>query len=130
MKQIIYTLLAGTVLVFSGCGKDDDDNATPSGSREREVEYRVTSPTSGAKMNILYTNETGGFTDLKNVELPKTYKFKRTLKVGDAVNFLAQLQGAGSSSEITGTILLDGTQVKTETGRGNSAQVNIVYVIQ
>lgn len=129
MKKLAYLLLTGSVLAFTGCSKDDDDSK-PAGPREREVEYRISTPTSGATADIIYANETGGTTILDNVALPKTYKFKRTLKQGEAVNFLAQLDGATASSEITGTILLDGTQVKTETGRGNSAQVNIVYVIQ
>lgn len=129
MKQTTIALLAGLALTFTSC-KKDTDSTSPSGAREREVEYRVSSPTSGLTADVIYGNETGGNTTENNVSLPKSYKFKRTLKPGDNVVILAQLKGATASSEITGTILLDGKQVASETGRGSSAQAVPVYVVQ
>lgn len=129
MKQFAYALLTGLTLAFAGCKKDDDDN-TPSGPREREVEYRVTSPNTGVTADITYTNETGAFTTEDPATLPKTYKFKRTLKSGDGISCSVTLNSSASNNEATVTILLDGQQVATQTGRGGVAYVSLVHVIR
>jgi hypothetical protein len=125
MKQTILFLFASMTLAFAGCSDDDDD-----GPRERDVEYRITTPTAGATADIVYSNQTGGTTILEDVSLPVTYRFKRRLVTNDAVNILASMNNATATSEITGTILLDNQQVQTETGRGSTAQVNLVYIVR
>lgn len=93
------------------------------------MEYRVSSSTAPLSDYISYDNESGGTTTLNNVSLPATYRFKRTMKQGDHVGLLASLNGGTSASEITATILLDGREVRKETGRGADAQAVPVYVI-
>lgn len=122
--------LFGLLLTASvvSCSKDDD--STPAtGSKEYQVEYKVTSSTNAQADGIIYANETGGNTQLSNVVLPKTYSFKRTMKQGDALSILADIDGGTANSEITASIMLDGKEVKKETGRGESAQAVPVYVI-
>ncbi|QNE42263.1 hypothetical protein F1C16_21800 (plasmid) [Hymenobacter sp. NBH84] len=126
MKRLAYLLLNCAALVFSaGCSKDD---TIPSGPKEYQVEYKVTS--NAAQSDYLsYTNESGGNTTLNNTPLPASYRFKRTLKQGDNLTILASIDGGSASSEITCAILLDGQEVKRETGRGVDAQAVPVYVI-
>ncbi|MBD2769350.1 hypothetical protein IC235_15790 [Hymenobacter sp. BT664] len=127
MKRLTYLLLSGFTLAFAvSCSKDD---ATPAGAREYQVEYRISSTTAPASDYISYDNESGGTTTMNNVPLPATYRFKRTMKQGDHVGLLASLDGGTATSEITASILLDGREVKKETGRGADAQAVPVYVI-
>ena len=125
MKQLTYLLLSCAALVAS-CSKDND--ATPSGPKEYQVEYKVTSnaPTSDY---LSYTNESGGNTTLSNTPLPVSYKLKRTMKQGDNLTILASIAGGTAASEITCVILLDGKEVKKATGRGVDAQAVPVYVV-
>ncbi|MCC2548516.1 hypothetical protein LJY25_18860 [Hymenobacter sp. BT175] len=125
MKRFAYLLLSCASLATS-CSKDND--ATPSGPKEYQVEYKVTSnaPTSDY---LSYTNESGGNTTLSNTPLPVSYKFKRTMKQGDNLTILASIDGGTAASEITCAILLDGKEVKKATGRGVDAQAVPVYVI-
>ena len=51
------------------------------------------------------------------------------MKQGDHLSLLASLDGGTAASEITASILLDGREVKKETGRGADAQAVPVYVI-
>ncbi|MBC6609069.1 hypothetical protein H8B13_19780 [Hymenobacter sp. BT188] len=125
MKRLAYLLLSGATLATASCSKDD---ATPTGPKEYQVEYRVSSPTAPVSEYISYDNESGG-TTLNNVALPATYRFKRTMKKGDHLSMLASLDGGTATSEITVAILLDGREVKKETGRGTDAQAVPVYVI-
>ncbi|MCB2411108.1 hypothetical protein [Hymenobacter lucidus] len=127
MKRLTYLLLSGLTLAsMAGCSKDD---AIPAGPKEYQVEYRISSTTAPSSDYISYDNESGGSTTLNNVPLPANYRFKRTMKQGDHVGLLASLDGGTSTSEITATILLDGREVKKETGRGADAQAVPVYVI-
>ncbi|GAB3879412.1 hypothetical protein GCM10028824_42830 [Hymenobacter segetis] len=127
MKRLAYLLLSGlTLATMSSCSKDD---ATPAGPREYQVEYRISSPTAPQSDYLSYDNESGGTTTLSNIPLPATYRFKRTLKQGDHLSLLASLDGGTAASEITAAILLDGREVRKETGRGAGAQAVPVYVI-
>ncbi|HLK96196.1 MAG TPA: hypothetical protein VK364_00370 [Hymenobacter sp.] len=129
MKRLAFLLLTCSVLATStSCSKDSDDAVAPTGPREYEVEYRVTSTASEANF-IAYTNESGGTSTFNNVALPVTYKFKRTMRLGDNVTILAGIDGGTPASEVTCAILLDGREVKRETGRGASAQAVPVWVI-
>lgn len=127
MKRLTYLLLSGlTLATAASCSKDD---ATPTGPKEYQVEYRISSTTAPASDYISYDNESGGTTTLNNVPLPAIYRFKRTMKQGDHVGLLASLDGGTAASEITASILLDGREVKKETGLGAEAQALPVYVI-
>ncbi|MBC6992173.1 hypothetical protein [Hymenobacter sp. BT491] len=126
MKRLTYLLLSGLTLATAGCSKD---GATPTGTKEYQVEYRISSTTAHLSDYISYDNESGGTTTLSNVPLPATYRFKRTMKQGDHLSLLASLDGGTAASEITAAILLDGREVKKETGRGADAQAVPVYVI-
>jgi hypothetical protein len=110
MKRMAYLLLSGlTLAAAAGCSKDD---AKPTGPKEYQVEYRISSTTAPTSDYISYDNESGGTTTLGNVPLPATYRFKRTMKQGDHVGLLASLDGGTAASEITASILLDGQEVK------------------
>lgn len=125
MKRLAYLLLSCAALATS-CSKDND--AAPSGPKEYQVEYKVTS-NAPASNYLSYTNESGGSTTLSNTPLPVSYKFKRNMKQGDNLTILASIDGGTAASEITCSILLDGKEVKKETGRGVDAQAVPVYVI-
>ncbi|KUG07270.1 MmpS family transport accessory protein [Solirubrum puertoriconensis] len=128
MKQLTRVLIGSFCLAAAaGCAKED--NSKPTGPKEYQVEYRISSPSATTANFVLYGNETGGNTQLSNVALPATYTFKRTMKYGDAVNVLANLNTNSATAEITTVILLDGQEKKRETGRGNNAQANTVFVI-
>ncbi|UOQ75232.1 hypothetical protein [Hymenobacter cellulosilyticus] len=127
MKRLATLLLSCAALATaSNCAKDD---ATPTGPKEYQVEYRISSTTVQASDYISYDNESGGTTTVNNVPLPASYRFKRTMKQGDHLSLLASLNGGTAASEITAAILLDGKEVKKETGRGTNAQAVPVYVI-
>ena len=125
MKRLAYILLSCAALATS-CSKDND--ATPSGPKEYQVEYKVTSNALESDY-ISYTNESGGNTTLATTALPASYKFKRTMKQGDNLTILASIDGGTAASEITCAILLDGREVKKATGRGVDAQAVPVYVV-
>ena len=71
MKRIAYLLLSCAALVTApSCSKDND--ASPSGPKEYQVEYKVTS-SAPASDYLSYTNESGGTTTLSNTPLPASY---------------------------------------------------------
>jgi hypothetical protein len=129
MKKYLLTLLALPFLAAS-CSKSDKDDPTPStGPREYQVEYRVTA-TNATSAQIIYRDETGTEKTDGTQTLPKTYSFKRTMGPSEPVSCGAFLSGsAPANATITSTILIDGKQVKTETGTGASAQAIPVYLI-
>jgi hypothetical protein len=127
MKRLTYLLLSSLTLASAAsCSKDD---AIPNGPKEYQVEYRISSTTAPLSDYISYDNESGDTTTVNNVPLPSTYRFKRTMKRGDHLSLLASIDGGTAASEITAAILLDGREVKKETGRGADAQAVPVYVI-
>ena len=127
MKRLATLVLSCAALATaSSCSKDD---ATPTGPKEYQVEYRISSTTAPASDYISYDNESGGTTTVNNVPLPATYRFKRTMKQGAHLSLLASLDGGTAASEITAAILLDGREVKKQTGRGANAQAAPVYVL-
>ena len=136
MKKTYFltTLAALATALLSGCSKTNDPMpvaSTASAPKSYQVEYRVSSTTSKEATYFAYTNETGGTTTLTTLALPATLTFKRTMKLGDHVSFLAELPSTSpATAEITGVILLDGQQVVTDTGRGAGAVANVVYVIR
>lgn len=133
MKNIFSLAVMATICtsLMSGCGKSGNPTPTPtSAAASYQVEYRVSSTTATNATYFAYTNETGGTTTLTTLTLPGSVAFKRTMKTGDHVDFLASLpNSSAATSDITGVILLNGQQVAAGTGRGAGAQANIVYVI-
>jgi len=131
MKRLAYLLLSCATLVATSCSKDD--TATPNNIQPKDykVEYRVSSTTNAEADYISYTNATGGTSDLRNVPLPASYSFTRNMKIGDSSLLLASIPSTGSTaaSNITVSILLDGKEVKKETGTGVGAQAVPVWVI-
>ena len=128
MKTLLYTTLAGSTLVLAACGKDNPAPAPKLVPKEYVVEYRITS-TDPLASYIGYDNETGATITAQRVALPFTNSFKRTMSLGQYVSILASLKGASATSSITGVILLDNKQVKTQTATGPTAEVNLNYVI-
>lgn len=125
MKKLAYLLISCVAFAtVCGCKK----NTEPSGSREYQVEYRITSPTA-AKADIDYTNETGGSTSLDDQALPKSYTFRRTMSPTDFLTILVFLNDGKLASEVTVAILLDGNEVEKQTGRGVNASVAMAYQI-
>lgn len=128
MKKTALFLLSGLALATApGCSKKNDPDVKA--PREYQVEYRVSSPTVRTADAVNYTNDTGGTSMLNNVSLPATFTFKRTMKQSDNLVILAGIHGGTATSEITASILLDGVEVKKETGRGTDAQAVPVYII-
>ena len=84
MKRLAYLLLSCAALATS-CSKDND--AMPSGPKEYQVEYKVTS-NAPVSDYLSYTNESGGNTTLNNTPLPATYRFKRTMKQDDNLDLV------------------------------------------
>lgn len=121
---------------LGGCSKSGEPMpaTTPapiSGTASYQVEYRVSSTTNANATYFAYTNETGGTTTLTTQALPGTVTFRRTMKAGDHVSFLASLPStSAANSDITGVILLNGQPVATGTGRGTEAAANVVYVVR
>jgi hypothetical protein len=113
MNKLTYLFLGCAALASAGCSKKDDATPTTTQPKDYQVEYRVSSTT----------------TTLSNVTLPATYSFTRNMKLGDSSLLLASIPGGTASSNITVTILLDGKQVKSETGTGVRAQAVPVWVI-
>ncbi|GAB2469918.1 hypothetical protein GCM10011375_40600 [Hymenobacter qilianensis] len=129
MKRLATLLLNCATLVATSCSKDDN-GVTPVGPKDYTVEYRVSSTSNLVSDYISYTNATGGTTTLTNVALPVSYSFTRTMKQGDSATLLASLPAGGTAaSNITVAILLDGKEVKKETGTGDRAQAVPVWVI-
>lgn len=128
MKKLAYLLLSCAALASTSCSKDKDPTATIA-PKDYQVEYRVSSTSDLVADYVSYTNATGGTTTLNNVALPATYSFTRNMKQGDSSTILASVPGAIAGSNVTVSILLDGKEVKKETGTGVRAQAVPVWVI-
>jgi hypothetical protein len=129
MKKLAYLLLSCAALATASCSKDKG-GATPTITpKDYQVEYRISSTSDLVADYVSYTNETGGTTTLNAVPLPASYSFKRNMKQGDSSTILASVPGATAGSNVTVSILLDGKEVKKETGTGVKAQAVPVWVI-
>lgn len=128
MKKLAYLLLSCAALATASCSKDNEP-APFVGPKDYKVEYRVSSTNALVADYVSYTNATGGTTTLSNVALPATYTFTRNMKQGDSSTLLASIPGGTAASNITVSILLDGKEVKKETGTGVGAQAVPVWVI-
>lgn len=113
MKHALYTLsLLLTMISMSACG-GKDDNPRPGNSYPKKVniEYRVSS-TNVNKLNVSYTNETGGRTSEDNVTLPYSKKLERTVNYADNAT-LSVLLAAGGNAKLE--ILVNNAVVVTQT---------------
>ena len=128
MKKLAYLLLSCAALATTSCSKENENSPTI-GPKDYKVEYRVSSTSDPVSDYVSYTNATGGTTTLNNVALPATYSFTRNMKRGDSSTILASIPGGTAASNITVSILLDGQEVKKETGNGVGAQAVPVWVI-
>lgn len=132
MQRFVLFLSLAALAVAPACSGSSNDPAPAAGPKEYNVEYRLTSPTATSLDYIDYANETGGRTTISQIPtpVPATFRFKRTMKLGDAVGFLGSISGGTPSTEVRGIILLDGREMKNEVGRGERATVNIVHFLQ
>lgn len=129
MKKSLLALV-GLSFLAASCSKSGSDDPSPStGPRSYQVEYRVTSA-NVSSAQVIYRDETGTEKIDGIQPLPKTYSFKRTMTAAEPVSCGAFLTSTDpANATITTTILIDGKQVKTETGTGASAQAISVYLI-
>lgn len=129
MKKSFFAALLALPLLVGSCSKDDSDDASPStGPKEYQVEYRVTA-SQATTAQIIYRDATGTEVVDQVAALPKTYSFKRTMKQADVVSCGAFLSSAPASATVTSTLLVDGKEVKKETGSGANAQAIAIYLI-
>lgn len=132
MKNIACLLLTCATLSLgtTACSKSDDPQATPTvAPKDYQVEYRISSTTAASADYVAYGNETGATTTLGTTALPKTFTFKRNMKLGDNLTLSASLPAGTAASEVTTAILLDGKEVKKTTTRGAGTLAVAVYVI-
>jgi hypothetical protein len=131
MKHLAYLILSCAALATTSCAKNSEPAPTPSdGSKDYQVEYRVSSTSDLAAKHLYYTNATGETTTLDNVPLPVSYSFKRRMKKGDNMLLFATIAPGGTAaSNITVSILLNGKELTKETGTGTSAQAVPVWVM-
>ncbi len=121
----LFILVAFLLLTSSACKRDKVEPKGPV-----EVEYRVTSLSSGAVATITYTNDTGGTTWLDKQPLPFSVKFKFAQRPGSLALLAILTDQGGQQQSVTGTILVDGQPVKSETGQGTQAAVNVTHIFQ
>jgi hypothetical protein len=123
-----HTFLAMLFMLTACLACGENEEAKPKGSLE--VEYRVSSVSGATVGDISYTNETGGTTDLDDAPLPFSVKFKFSQRPGPLVLLALLSDQSGQQQTINGVILIDGQEVKNETGVGAPPAVSIAYVVQ
>jgi hypothetical protein len=129
MKKLAYLLLSCAALATASCSKDKGGASPTIAPKDYQVEYRITSTSDLVADYVSYTNATGGTTTLNAVPLPASYSFTRNMKQGDSSTMLASVPSATGGGNVTVSILLDGKEVKKETGTGVRAQAVPVWVI-
>lgn len=126
MKYVFLAMLFLLVAGF-GCGKKDE--VKPNGPDE--IEYQVSSSSGATIADVIkYRNETEGTTSLDNVPLPFSVKFNST-KRPRTLSLLVLLPDLnGQQQSVTGTILVNGKEVDSDTGAGSSAAISMGYYLQ
>lgn len=115
----LFALLLSIALVTS-CKKDKNDDPGTGGGYPKEVniEYKLTTTTSGLNAaDVDYTNETGGSTSNDVATVPFSVKFKKNVKLYEVIVFSAFSMKPGN---LKLEILVNGNVVKTETFNGTS----------
>ena len=107
------------LLGAAACGDDGGETAMPSDVYPRQVaiEYKVTSTTGLAKANVMYTNDTGGFTTDDGAALPFSRSLTRTVKQYDSLSLSVASTTPGA---LDIDILVDGAVVETKTFSGTT----------
>jgi hypothetical protein len=123
MKHFFVVVLLG--LAVFACKREE---ARPKGPVE--VEYRVSSSSGAALAYISYTNETGGTTRLDEAPLPFSVKLIFSQRPGPLALLVILPNQGGQQQSVTGTILVDGQSVESETGNGASAAVDLIHIVQ
>lgn len=81
-------------------------------SKDHDVKYEVTG--SASTVDVTYTNEDGGTSQLSDVTLPWSVSF-----TGDTLDFVyVSAQNQGETGTVTATIYRDGEQFKSSTSSG------------
>ncbi len=127
MKHLFLAMLFLLVAGF-GCGEKPEPDVKPKGSDE--IEYRVSSSSGVTVADITYENETGGITDVDDAPLPFSAKFKSTKRPRTLALLVILPDQNGRQQSVTGTMLVNGKEVKSETGVGSSAAISTAYVLQ
>ncbi len=125
MKHIFLLMLLFVAAGF-GCGKKDE--VKPGGPDE--VEYRVSSSSGATVAIISYHNGTGGITHSDEAVLPFSVKFKSTQRPNPLSLLVSLPDRNGQQQSVTGTILVNGREVMSDTGVGSSASVSMAWVLQ
>lgn len=120
-----FILVALLLLASSACKREKVDSKGPV-----EVEYRVSSSSGAGVAYITHTNESGGTTRLDEATLPFSVKFRFSQRPGSLALLVILPNQGGQQQSVTGTILVDGQPVESETGDGTSAAVDLVYILQ
>jgi len=114
LVMLVMTLVFGMTVI--GC-----DNGTGggggSGPKTVTIKYKLTG-TVATVSSISYKNATGGSDNLSNISLP----WEKTLSVTIEKNqgFYATLSASNTGGSLTAKIFVDGTEIKSVTGSGDS----------
>jgi hypothetical protein len=128
MKKHFLTLLALPLLLGSCAKSTENDPAPEPEAKEYTVEYEV-SALNATAARIDYRLANVGLVTETNVQLPKTYSFKRTMKRLDVVSIGAFYINDGDPATLTCTIKLDGVPVATRTVTGHDVFNTTSYVL-
>ncbi|MFD1770475.1 hypothetical protein [Sphingobacterium suaedae] len=121
-KCILFsTLIATIILSVVSCGKDDgpQDGSTNSYPKDVTIEYKF-NVASGSpnKVELAYTNESGGTENVKDVTLPYSKKIRRTVNAYDGVSARFSAFGPGG---IKAEIYIDNKLIGSKTASSNAA---------
>lgn len=114
------------VLVSLACNREPKVNP----NKTVEVEYRVSSSSGAVVAKITHFNETGGMTSIEEAPLPFSVKIKFAQRPSSLAVMAMLPDQNGQPQSLTGTIVMDGQVVESETGVGTPPLVNVVYVLQ
>lgn len=120
MKQNLLCFMATTLLLMAGCKKDDDteDASVQIGD---QITYQASATGGEPTMVVGYYNEEANLVTVENA--PATgWSYSYTVKKSPTyVTFGAN---GGTGSKVTGRILRNGTEVKTQS---SDFSVNFTY---
>lgn len=114
MKARLFLFSALIAVILTACNKDKSSNSYP---KDVRIEYRYT-VASGTpdKVDVSFTNESGGTETLINITLPFSKEIHRTVNRGDDVSTLFIGFGPGG---VKGEIYIDGKLVDAKTASSN-----------
>ncbi len=116
MSSLSRLFLCSIILIavsFSCKKRSQSSNPLPV-----SIQYRIIASNGVSQAtSIIYTNETGGLTNLTNQNLPFSKSLSTTVTRGDALTLRGDASGAGS---LKLEILVNNNVVKTATYTGSS----------